>query len=224
MSLPATCEEFARLLDYPLLEPQFTDHQVVEGLDLARRLGLGCALVRPCDIDLAVRSLQGSAVRPASVCGFPFGANNTATKLYEGRDLLRRGAREVELVAGVSKLLSREFQHVQAELLQMSESCHKEGAAFTAVIGGAEYLTEELKIIALRCAERAEADFVAAAYPEVALMRKYVPEEVGVKALGIVTLDQAITALEAGASKLSVSAPAAILEAWKQRFAAPTVG
>ena len=178
MPLPATCEEFARLLDYSLLEPQLTDHQVVEGLDIARRLDFGCALVRPCDIDLAARHLQGSAVRPASVCGFPHGANNTATKLYEGRDLLRRGAREVELVAGVSKLLSREFQHVQAELLQMSESCHKEGAAFTAVIPTG-YLAEELKIIALRCAERAEADFVAGPFPETALLRKYVPEEVG---------------------------------------------
>ena len=222
MTLPATSQEFARILEYPLLEPQWTDQQIVEGLHLARRLELGCAVVRPCDIDLAVRTLQGGSVRPASIAGFPHGANNTASKLYEGRDLLRRGAREIELVAGISKLRSREFQHVQAEMLQMGESCHKEGALFTVVVRP-EFLDDELKIIACRCAERAEADFVAIANTpaDIALVRKHVPEEVGVKVYGLFSLEDCLAALEAGASRLAVSAPADIIEAWKQRFAPP---
>src|SRR3954451_14874882 len=120
MPAPATYEDLGRLIDHPLVGPGLTDEQVGEGLNLARRYGIACVSVRPCDIDLAVRTLQGSAVRPGAVCGFPHGTQNTATKLYEARDLLRRGAREIDMVIAISKLLSREFQHVQMELLQMS--------------------------------------------------------------------------------------------------------
>jgi deoxyribose-phosphate aldolase len=230
MPAPATYEDLARRIDHTLVQPQLTDTQVVEGLDLARRYGVAAAIGRPCDIDLAVRTLQGSAVRPGAVCAFPHGSQNTATKLYEARDLLRRGAKAIDMVIGVSKLLSREFQHVQTELLQMAESCHKEGATLTVILENG-YLTDELKIIACRCAERAEADFVstgtgyAAAYTleDVRLMRKHVPEEMGVKVAGIATLDEALAAIDAGAGRIGTVETAAILDEWKRRLA-PAAG
>src|SRR6266702_6763424 len=101
-----TYESLARLIDHPLVKPELTDEQVIEGLELAKRYGIACVSVRPCDIDLAARTLQGSSVRPGAVCGFPHGSENTATKLYEARDLLRRGAREIDMVIAISKLLS----------------------------------------------------------------------------------------------------------------------
>src|SRR3954471_20117768 len=228
MPAPATYEDLARLIDHPLVGPELIDTQVVEGLGLARRYGIACVSVRPCDIDLAVRTLQGSAVRPGAVCGFPHGTQNTATKLYEARDLLRRGAKEIDMVIGIPKLLSREFQYVQTELLQMSELCHKEGALLKVIFENA-YLTDELKIIACCCCERAEVDFVKTStgyaptgytIEDVRLMRKHVPEEIGVKAAGgIRTVDQVLEAIEAGASRIGTSATAAILEEWKARLA-----
>jgi deoxyribose-phosphate aldolase len=226
MPLPATYEELAHRIDHTLVHPQLTDTQVVEGLNLARGYGVAAAIGRPCDVDLAVRTLQGSAVRPGAVCGFPHGSQNTATKLYEARDLLRRGAKAIDMVIGVSKLLSREFQHVQTELLQMAESCHKEGATLTVILENG-YLNDELKIIACRCAERAEADFVststgfAAPYTleDIRLIRKHVPEEVGVKVAGIATLDEALAALDAGAGRIGTTETATILDEWKRRLA-----
>jgi len=154
-----TWQSLAQLVDHTLVKPELTDEQVIEGLELAKRCGVACAVVRPCDIDLAARTLPGSTVKAAAVCGFPHGSQNTATKLYEARDLLRRGAREIDMAIAISKLLSREFQYVQMELLQMSELCHKEGALLKVILENA-YLTDESKIIACRCCERAEVDFV----------------------------------------------------------------
>src|SRR5581483_9919578 len=114
------------ILDYPLLAPELSDEAVVSGIQTAKRYGLASVTVRPCDIDLAVRTLEGSPVIPAAACGYPHGSHNTATKLFEARDLLRRGAKEIAAVIGTSRLLSREFQHVQTELLQLAESCHRE--------------------------------------------------------------------------------------------------
>src|SRR5690348_3796068 len=125
---PATAEELAPALNFPLLQPERTAGEVHEGLELAKRYKIGCATVRACDIDLALRTLEGSSVRPAATASFPHGSSATGVKLYEIRDLLRRGAREIELVIAIPKLVSREFPYVQTELLQASEACHKEGA------------------------------------------------------------------------------------------------
>lgn len=210
------------------MRPELTDVHVLEGLELVKRYRIGSVLVRPCDIDLAVRTLAGSAVAPGAVCGFPHGAANTATKLYEARDLLRRGAKAIDMVAPVSKLLSREFQHVQMELLQMAELCHKEGATLRITLENA-YLTDELKIIACRCAERADVDSVAtstgfapSAYTleDLKLMRKNLPEETGVAAQGeIRTVDEAMAVHEAGAERIVTGAAAELLDAWQAKLA-----
>ena len=225
-----TCESLAQLIDHPLVEPELTDEQVIEGLELARRYHIASASVRPCDIDLAVRTLQGGSVRAGAVCGFPHGSQNTATKLYEARDLLRRGAREIDMVMAISKLLSREFQHVQMELLQMSELCHKEGALLKVTLENA-YLTDELKIIACRCAERAEVDFVTTStgfaptgytLGDIALMRRHLPGEIGIEAAGgIRTLDQALEVYQAGCTRIGTTSTAAILDEWQARLAPP---
>lgn len=212
------------------MQPDLTDAQVLEGLEMAKRYRIACVCVRPCDIDLAVRTLQSGGVKPGAVCGFPHGNGNTATKLYETRDLLRRGAKEIDMVIAISKLLSREFQHVQMELLQMSELCHKEGAILKVILENA-YLTSELKIIACRCCERAEVDFVGTStgfapsgytIEDVKLMRKHLPEEIGVKAAGdIRTVDEALALSEAGVTRFGTGSAPELLEEWKVRLTAP---
>lgn len=231
MNPPAVYEDLAALIDHSLVKPELDDEQVVEGIGTARRYAAASVIVRPCDIDLAVRTLQGSSVRPGAVCGFPHGSQNTATKLYEARDLLRRGAKEIEVVIGVSKLRSREFQHVQTELLQMSEACHREGALLKVILETG-FLTDELKIIACACCERAEVDFVRTSSgfgptgytnDDLRLLRKHLPEEIGLKASGGVrTLDQVLELRELGCARIGTTATAAILEEWRSRLAAAT--
>jgi deoxyribose-phosphate aldolase len=226
---PATYEDLAGMMDHPLVQPELTNVQVVEGIELAKRYRVACVSVRPCDVDLAVRTLAGSPVRPGSVVGFPHGSQNTATKLYEARDLLRRGAREIDMTIAISALLSREFQHVQTELVQMAETCHQEGAVLKVILENA-YLTDELKIVACRCCARAGVDFVKTStgfapsgytIEDVKLMRKHLPEEIGVKAAGgIRTLEQALEVLAAGATRMGTTSTAGILEEWKARLAA----
>lgn len=227
----ATYEDLAQLIEHSLIKPELSDEQVVEGIELAKRYGVAGVRVRPCDIDLAVRTLHGSQVKAGSVAGFPHGSQTTATKLYETRDLLRRGAREIDMVISISKLISREFQHVQTELLQMSEICHKEGALLKVILETG-YLTDEQKIIACRCCERAEVDFVETStgfgpsgytVEDLRLLRKHVPEEIGVKAAGgLRTVDQVLEAYALGCTRIGTTATAAILDEWKARLAPAT--
>jgi deoxyribose-phosphate aldolase len=224
---PAAYEHVAGLIDHTLLGPALTSVEVIEGLELARRSKVASATVRPCDVEVAVRALEGSPVKPGSVVGFPHGSQSTAVKLYEARDLLRRGAREIDAVIAISRLLSREFQYVQTELQQMADACHKEGAILKAIFETA-YLTDELKIIACRMAERTGVDIIAAStgfapsggtIEDLLLLRRHAPGTIGVKAEGASTLDQVLEARQAGATRIGVTQTAAILKDWKARLA-----
>ena len=66
---------------------------------------------------------------------------------------------------GTSKLLSREFQQVQTELNQLVEACRGAGARLTVFLETV-LLTDEQKIIACTCCERAEVDFVSTRSPD----------------------------------------------------------
>jgi deoxyribose-phosphate aldolase len=228
--VPPNFEEIAEWIELPLVAPELSASEVWAGLELAKSNRLGGVVVRPCDLEVALRGLAGTATRVVAVAGFPHGTQNTATKLYEVRDLVRRGAKEIALVVGTSQLRSREFQHVQTELLQAAEACHKDGARLTAILECAS-LTEELKVVAARAAERAEADALAtgtgfapvdfeAAASDVRLLRRNLPEEAGVHAVVAVTgIDQVEGLRAAGASRVQ-SGIALILEEWKARRSA----
>ncbi len=222
-----TYEGLAKMIDHALVRPDLTHEHVVAGCELAKRYQVASVSVRPCDVDLAVRLLDGTGVAVGSLAGFPHGSTTTAVKLYEIRDVLRRGAREIDLVLNISRLLSRQFQYVEMELLQAAEECHKQGALLKVIFENA-YLTDELKIVACRISARAEADFVKtstafgpAGYTveDVKLMREHTPPRVGVAAEGgVLTLEKALEAREAGCSRFGASATASILDAWKARL------
>jgi deoxyribose-phosphate aldolase len=224
-----TYDELAGMIDLPLVRPDMTVERVAGGLELAKRYRIACASVRPSDVEMAVRMLDGSSVKPGSTVGFPHGTQTTSSKIFETRDVLRRGAKEIDMVIAIPNLLSREFEYVQMELAQISDLCHKDGAILKVILENA-YLNEELKIIALRCCERAQVDFVKTStgfapsgytIPDVKLMHYYLPETIGVKAAGgLRTLDQVLEAYEAGASRFGTGSAASILDEWKSRLEA----
>jgi deoxyribose-phosphate aldolase len=206
------------LIEHSLLARDLTDTDIADGCALAKGYGVAAVVVRPCDIDVAVRLLAGSSVVAGSVCGYPYGDQNTGTKLYEARDLLRRGAKEIDVALNVSKILGRQFSHIETELLQMAESCHKEGAVLKAIFDNA-YLTDELRTIASRICYRAEVDFLVTDIGAVGSMTTHVREDMGLKAAGVGTLDDALRAMEAGCTRIGTSHTAAILGEWKARLA-----
>ena len=225
----ATYQDVALMVDHSLLRPQLTRAEVSEGLELAKRYGVAAATMRPCDIDLAVRTLEGSSVKPGSVAGFPHGSQNTATKLFETGDLLGRGAREIDVVIAISRLLSRDLDYVQAELDQMSELCHQKGAILKVIFENA-YLTDEFKILACECCAKAAVDFVKTStgfapsgytIDDLKLMRKHSPAHIAVKAAsGLKTLDQVLEVRKLGVTRVGLTSTAAVLDEWKKRLAA----
>jgi len=104
------------MLDHSLLKPELTVDQMIAGCRLARRCGVAAACVKPSEVARAWEELEGSGVLPATVVGFPHGANRTEVKVLEAELAIRDGARELDMVLNIGKLLSQ--RHAQGGRLQ----------------------------------------------------------------------------------------------------------
>src|SRR3954447_6825860 len=157
-----TYEDVAQMIDFPLLAPAFTESQISDGCDLARRYRLGSITVRPSDAQLAVKWLESSGVTVASVAGFPHGNETTSTKLYAMRDLIQRGVGEIETCLNIGKMASRQFQYVEMELMQLVEECHKAQVKVRVTVEN-HWLAHDLKVIGYKILKRTGVDSVRAA-------------------------------------------------------------
>lgn len=194
---------------------------------MAEAYGIACVSVRPTDVELAARLLGGTRVAVGSIVSFPHGAATTAVKLYETRDLLRRGAKEIDMVVNIGKLRSRQFQYIESEILQVSNACHESGARLKVILENA-YLTEDLKVVALKICKRCEADFVKTSTgfagsgwtaADLTLMKRVLKGECGIKAAGgIDTLEAALEAYSQGADRIGATNTAVILDDWRRKL------
>jgi deoxyribose-phosphate aldolase len=217
-----TYESLASMIDYPLLDPMLSAEDVAEGCRMARKYAIRAVVVRPCDLQLVVQWLSGSGVLPVSVAGHPDGISTTAVKLYEGRDLLRIGSREIEFVLNPASLLARSFQHIETELQQISQSCHQSGAKLTVVYNNRR-LAEDHKIIATKISRRIEADTLSIDHSDadLALLRPMLKDVLKLKrATSVESLEEALAARDAGYASFTSLNPAGVLEAWKAHLAA----
>jgi deoxyribose-phosphate aldolase len=202
--LPAS-PNYNHLLDYNLLTPEWTEGQVIDACERAARVGVHSVIVRPCDVDAAVRT----GVRVGSVCGWPFGDQTTGVKLYETRDLLRRGAKEIDFVLNPSRLLSRQFQYMETELLQAVESCHKEGAIIK-IVFPAGVLTYEGKLVGARICSRVGPDFaVIADEADIPSLRPHFSEDIGLKFALVANREDLVRLQAAGCTRFGCSDPEA---------------
>jgi deoxyribose-phosphate aldolase len=176
--------------------------------------------------------MKDTGVLVGSVVGFPHGSNTTPVKLYETRDLLRRGVKEIDMVINIGKLLSRQFKYLESELFQMVEACHEQGAILKVIFENA-FLTDDLKIIACKICKRTGVDFSktstgfapsGATIEDLRLMYQHCAPAVRVKAAGGVRdLEKALQVYQVGCDRFGATATAAILDAWKQRLAPEAV-
>lgn len=210
--------ELAAMIDHTLLKAAATDEQIVKLCDEARQNGFASVCVNPCHVARAAALLKGCPVKVCTVIGFPLGANTTETKVFETREAIANGADEVDMVIDIGALKSGRYDDVCGQICQVVRAA---AGKLTKVIIETCYLTQEEKALACRAAAQAGADYVktstgfgggGAVAQDVALMKRAIPQGMKVKASGgIHTYEEALEMLNAGASRLGVSAGIAIV-------------
>lgn len=217
--------QIAKTIDHSLLKPELTEREIIAGLELAKRYDVASVCCRPYDVPLAVEQLDGTDVKVGTTIGFPHGANTTATKVFEARDAMERGAVELDMVLNIGRLRSGDVDAVRADIAAVVEAAT--GRAIVKVILENAYLTDDEKRLGCKLASEAGADFVktstgfapsGATIEDLILMRAAVPETVQVKAAGgIRTLDALLAALDVGVTRVGATATATILDEFAGR-------
>jgi deoxyribose-phosphate aldolase len=193
--------------------------------------------VNPAWVAAAARFLHGSGVGVCSVVGFPLGATTPDVKQYETRRAIFDGATEIDMVINIGALKSGDVRTVECDVAAVVDPCRQAGVASKVIIEAA-LLTDDEKVTACVLAKAAGADFVktstgfasgGATVADVALMRRVVGAEMGVKAAGGVRDLEGLKAMvAAGATRVGASAGVKIVqESSGQRPAAaagPTSG
>lgn len=208
--------DIAAMIDHTLLKPEATGEQVAALVAQAAELGTFSVCVSPSQLPVEVP--QGLHV--ATVCGFPSGAHATAVKAAEAADSVAKGADEVDMVVNLSQVKEHDWDGVEADVRAVKEAV---GDALLKVIIESAALSDEEIVAVCQACERAGADYVktstgfhpagGASVHAVRLMRQTVGQRLGVKASGgIRTAEDALAMVEAGASRLGVSATVAILD------------
>ncbi len=209
----------AGMIDHTLLKPEATRDQIVTLCEEARKHAFASVCINPSYVSLCAQQLRLSNVKVCTVVGFPLGANRSDVKAFETRKAISDGAQEIDMVANIGALKSRDYDLVGDDIRAVVDACRS--IAVSKVIIEAALLTDEEKVIACQISKAAGADFVktstgfgpgGATAHDVRLMRATVGEDMGVKAAGgIRDLETAQEMIEAGASRIGASASVKIV-------------
>jgi deoxyribose-phosphate aldolase len=216
----------AAMIDHTLLKPDATRHAIEELCREAAQFKFATVCINPTWVALCARLLVGSGVGVCSVVGFPLGATTADVKRYETQRAIFDGAREIDMVINIGGLKSGDLRLVERDIEAVVMACRDCGALSKVIIEAA-LLTDDEKVTACTLARAAGADYVktstgfgpgGATAADVALMRRVVGAEMGVKAAGGVRdLDSVNAMIAAGASRVGASAGVKIVQQARER-------
>jgi deoxyribose-phosphate aldolase len=208
-------KSLAGLIDHTLLKPDATRTQIDQLCKEAAQFKFATVCVNPTWVRVCAEALRGTPVGVCTVVGFPLGANTTDVKQFEARRAVYDGAREIDMVINIGALKSGDVRTVERDIAAVTAACRDSGALSKVIIETA-YLTDEEKVTACVLAKAAAADFVktstgfapgGATPSDVALMRRVVGDEMGVKAAGgVKNLADLQGMVAAGATRIGASA------------------
>lgn len=210
--------DLAQMIDHTLLKPEATRDDVQKVCKEAVTYSFYSVCVNTGQVPNATRFLAGSSVKVCAVVGFPLGAMLPGAKAFETREAVRAGAREIDMVVNIGALKSGEFGVVFEDIKGVVEAARPYPVKVILETGG---LSDEEKVIGCVLSKTAGAAFVktstgfgpgGATTADIALMRRIVGKEMGVKASGGVrTTEDADKMKEAGADRIGASASVAIV-------------
>ena len=210
--------EMAQFIDHTLLKPEASRDDIIKLCKEAKEHVFASVCVNPTNVALAAEQLKDSPVKVCTVIGFPLGANTSLVKALETKDAVANGADEIDMVINVGALKSKDYEFVKKDIAAVVDAAC---GNLVKVIIETCLLTDDEKIKVCELAKEAGADYVktstgfnksGATAADIALMRKTVGNNMGVKASGGVrNTDQAREMIKAGASRIGASASIAII-------------
>lgn len=208
-----------KFIDHTVLKADASQAKVQQIIDEAKKYDFMSVCINPTWVSFAAEQLKETDVKVCTVIGFPLGANTSAVKAFEAKNAIENGAEEIDMVINIGAAKDGKWDLVEADIAAVNAV---KGDKILKVIIETSLLTDEEKVKACQASVNAGADFVktstgfstgGATVADVKLMRETVGPDMGVKASGgIHNAQEAKAMIEAGATRLGVSAGVAIME------------
>ena len=205
------------MIDHTILKPEASKADVERIVEEGAAAGTYSVCVSPSMLPLHVPE----GLKVACVVGFPSGAVKPQVKAFEAAQAVADGADEIDMVINIELVKDARLHELEEEIAAVRRVVPAP-RILKVIIESAALSDEEIVAVCQAC-ERAGADYVktstgfhpagGASVHAVRLMRQTVGQRLGVKASGgIRTAEDALAMVEAGASRLGVSATVAILD------------
>lgn len=229
--METTYADLAGMIDHSLLQPTLTDAELDQGCQLARDYQVASVCIKPYYVGQAATLLKGSRVKVGTTIGFPQGGHVTAIKVAEAARAMADGARELDMVVNIGKVLSRDWTFVADDIAAVVGEAHKHGAIVKVIFENC-FLQDEHKERLCRICGEVRADFVktstgygsgGALDDDLRLMRRCAPPHVQVKAAGGVrTFERLLEVRALGVTRVGATATRTILDDCRLRLGAKT--
>ena len=210
-----------KMIDHTILKAFATSKDIEKLCNEARQYDFKSVCVNPANVKLASELLNGSDVLVCTVVGFPLGANTKEVKMLETLDAVKNGADEIDMVINVAKAKEHDYKYIEEEIRMVVGAA---GGHTVKVILETCYLSEDEKVACTLASARAKANFVktstgfgtgGALVTDVVTMKANITPDMEVKASGgIKTLEDALTMIKVGATRIGTSSGIAIIEAY----------
>lgn len=211
--------ELANLIDQSLLKPFATESDIIKLCKSAIKYGFYSVCVNPYYVPLCSAILKGHKTKVSTVIGFPLGMTLKDVKVLEAKEAVKYGAKELDIVINIGAVKSGNWDYVGDEILSIITATK---SAVHKVIIETCYLSDEEKIVATKVASLFGAKYIktstgfgpkGASIKDIKLIKKVLAGRAGIKAAGgIKTLNQVLSLLKAGATRIGTSSGVEIMK------------
>lgn len=227
----------AGMIDHSILQPTTTDKDLEEGCKIAIQYKTASVCIKPYWVKRTVELLAGSGIPTCTVIGFPHGSQTIETKVFETREACINGAKEIDMVLNIGKVVQGDWDYVTDEITRINAETVSHGAILKVIFEN-DYLVDAQKIKLCQICSQIPVAFVktstgygytkgddgkfstkGATLADCKLMLDHVAPGVQVKAAGgIRSLDELIKMKDIGVTRIGATATAMIVEEARKRM------
>lgn len=213
-------------IDHTLLKPTTTISDIDKLCVEASLEGFAAVCIPPRFVQDAKKMLDGTAIKVATVIGFPLGYNTIDVKVKEIEEAIKMGADELDMVINLSALKAGDWQYLENEIASCIKPIRAAGRIIKVIVESG-LLTENELVGCCELYGKYRIDYLktSTGYAEngvtvraIELIRKHLPKGIGIKASGgIRTYDFAMELVNAGATRLGCSASMQIMKESREK-------
>ena len=222
-----TLDQLARMIDHTNLKADVLDADLEKLCLEAKQYHFAMVAINQIQSPTCAKFLAGTDIKVGAAIAFPLGQTSIEAKAFETDNALKIGASEIDYVIHIGKARTGDWDYIKREMQVVVDICRKHNVISKVIFENC-YLTDDQKIKLCEISSVVKPDFIktstgmalgGATLEDVALMRKYVSDDVQIKASGGVRdADMFLNMLRKGVTRVGSSSGIAIIEEIKERY------